>query len=54
MNIKHSVLDYIRNKQLNWYGNVQRMDEEMLPRKILEWCPTGRRRTKKEDLEIRG
>ena len=44
MNIKNSVLDYIRNKKLNWYCHVQRMDEETLPRKILELCPLGRRR----------
>ena len=44
MNIKNSVLDYVRYKQLNWYGHVQRMDHERLPRRILEWCPTGRRR----------
>ena len=25
---KNSVLDYIRYKYLNWYGHVQRMDEE--------------------------
>ena len=42
------------------------MNEEILPRKILEWCPPGRRRRRKEeeeeeeeeeereDLEIRG
>ena len=28
MNIKNSVFDYIRYKQLNWYGHVQRMKEE--------------------------
>ena len=47
MNIKNSVLrvDYIGYKQLNWYGHVQRtMDEERLPRRILKWCPPGRRR----------
>ena len=44
MNITNYVLDYIRCKQLNWYGHVQRMEEERLPRKILEWCPPGRRR----------
>ena len=52
MNITNSVLDYIRYKQLNWYGHVQRMDQERLPRRILEWCPPGRRR--KEDLGIPG
>ena len=44
MNIKNSILDYIRYKQLNWYGHVQRVDQEGLPRRILEWCPPGRRR----------
>ena len=36
-NIKNSVLNYIRHKQLNWYGQVQRMNEEKLPRIFLEW-----------------
>ena len=49
MDIKNSGLDYIRDKQMNWYGNMQRMNEESLPRDILEWCPLGR---KKEDLKF--
>ena len=28
VDIKNPVLDYIRYKQLNWYGHVQRMDQE--------------------------
>ena len=44
MNIKNSVLDYIRYKQLTWYGHVQTMNQERLPRRILEWCPPRRRR----------
>ena len=44
MYIKNSVSNYIRYKQLNWYGHVQRMDQERLPRRILEWSPPGRRR----------
>ena len=43
INIKNSVLDYISYKQLNWYGHVQRMDQERLPRRILESCPPGER-----------
>ena len=39
--IKH-ITSY--NKQLNCYGHVQRMNQERLPRRILEWCPPGRRR----------
>ena len=42
--IKNSVLHYIRYKQLNWYGHVQRMDEERVSRKHLDWWPSGRRR----------
>ena len=44
INIKNSVLDHIRYKQLNWYGHVKKMDEERLPRKILKWCPPERRK----------
>ena len=50
MNIKNSVLDYIRYKQLEWYDHVQRMNEERLPRTILDWFPPGK--AEKEDLEI--
>ena len=42
LNIKNSVLD--RYKQLNWYGHMQRMGEETLPRKFLELCSPERRR----------
>ena len=28
-------------KQWYWYGHVRRMNEERLPRKILEWFPPG-------------
>ena len=28
IDIKNSVLEYVRYKQLNWYGQLQRMDEE--------------------------
>ena len=44
MNIKNSALDYIRYKQLNWYGHLQKMNEVRLLRKILERCPLGRRK----------
>ena len=44
MTIKNFVLFYIRYKQLSWYGHVQRMNQERLPRRILECCPPGRRR----------
>ena len=31
MNIENFLLYYVSYKQLNWYGPVQRMDEERLP-----------------------
>ena len=43
MDIKNPVFDYIRYKQLNWYGHVPRMNEERLPI-IFETCQSGRRR----------
>ena len=43
MNIKNSILDYIRSKELNWYGYVQRMEEERPSWKILECSPPVRR-----------
>ena len=47
LNIKNYVLDYVRNKQLNVYDHVQRIDEERLRRKILEFFPPGRKRRRK-------
>ena len=40
MSIKNSVLDYIRFKQLNTYGHMQRMDQERLLRRIFRMVPT--------------
>jgi hypothetical protein len=42
INVTRSVLDDIKTKQLQWYGHVQRMEEERLPREVMKWCPTGR------------
>ena len=38
------MLDYIRYKQLNWYGHVRKMNEGTLLRKILKYCQPIRRR----------
>ena len=51
MNIKNSVLDYRRHKQLNWYGQLQRMNKERLPQKF--WNAV-RLEKEREDLEIYG
>ena len=44
MNGQNSIIDFIKNEQLKWYGHVKRMTEDRFPRKVLEWVPPGRRR----------
>ena len=52
VNIKNSVLDYIKYKHLNWYGRVRRINEERLPQNILNCVQL--KEEENEDLEIRG
>ena len=35
INIKNSVIDCLRFKELNWYSQVRRTNEERLPQKML-------------------
>ena len=44
MNVVRSLLDDIKTKQLQWYGHVQRMGEERLPKEVMKWRPPGRRK----------
>jgi IS5 family transposase len=47
---KPDIIDIIEKKRLQWYGHVKRMQEERLPKLIMEWIPGERRkrgRTKK-------
>jgi hypothetical protein len=39
-----NTVDDIRKKRLIWYGHVKRMEEERLPKQLLEWRAEGRRR----------
>ena len=50
MNVKRSLLDEIKTKQLQWYGHVQRMEEGRLPEEDIRWRPPGRRK----DLSLPG
>jgi hypothetical protein len=53
---KLDVIDIIERKGLQWYGHVKRMQEERLPKLIMEWIPGERRKrgrprkTWKEDV----
>jgi len=42
MNVTTCLLDDIKTKQLQWYGNVQRMEEWRLPKEVIKWRPPGR------------
>ena len=44
MDAKETIVHEIMTKQLVWYGHVQRMADDRLPKKILEYVPPGRRR----------
>ena len=44
MNVTRSLSEDIKTKQLQWYGHVQRMEEGRLPKRVLKWRPSGRRK----------
>jgi hypothetical protein len=50
MGIKNSVLDYIRSKELTWYSDIRRINEERLSQKI--W--NGVRLEEEEEVEEEG
>ena len=37
-------MQFVGNKQLQWFGHVKRMAEERSPMRSLEWVPNGRKR----------
>jgi len=41
---KPDIVDIIERKRLQWYGYVKRMQEERLPKLIMEWIPGERRK----------
>jgi hypothetical protein len=44
MNVKRSLLEDIKTKQLQWYGHIQRMEEGRLPKEVLKWWSSGRKK----------
>jgi hypothetical protein len=44
MNVIRSVLDDIKTKQLQWYGQVQRMEEGRVTKEVMKWSQSGRRK----------
>jgi len=39
---KPCIVDILERKRLQWYGHVKRMQEERLPKLIMEWIPGER------------
>jgi len=45
MNVKRSLLDDIKTKELKCYGHFQRIEEGRLQKKkVMKWGPPGRRK----------
>jgi len=41
---KPDIMDIIEKKRLQWYGLVERMPEERIPKLIMDWIPRERRK----------
>jgi len=41
---KPDITNIIERKRLQWYGHVKRMQDERLPKLIMEWIPGERRK----------
>ena len=37
------IVRFIKSRRMAWLGHVMRMDGRRMPRRILEWKPTGRK-----------
>ena len=44
MNFNETVMQFVGNKQLQWFGHMKRMDEDILPMRSLEWVPNVKKR----------
>ena len=51
---KPDIVDIIERKRLQWYGHIKSMQDERLPKLIIEWIPGERRkRTSKKNVDGR-
>ena len=44
VNVARSLLENIKNKQLQWFGHVQRTEEGRLPKEVMKLRPPRRRK----------
>jgi hypothetical protein len=47
MEMWKNILEVIEEKRLRWFGHVERIPGNRLPRTILEWEPEGPRRRRR-------
>ena len=45
--LEETIVKEIEQNQLTWYGHVQRMAEERLPKIALKWIPKKKQSTRK-------
>jgi len=44
MKVETTIVDEIQHRQLIWYGHVERMELTRIPKQILKWTPTEKRK----------
>jgi len=37
------IVRFVKSKRMAWLGHVMRMEGKRIPKRVLEWKPTGRR-----------
>ena len=52
--LEETIMKEIEQKQLTWYGHVQRMAEGRLPRIALRWMPKQKRARGKTEKKLDG
>ena len=58
------IVRFVKSKRMAWLGHVMRMEGKRIPKRVLEWKPTGRRKRGRprkrwiedieEDMQIMG
>ena len=38
-----NIVRFVKSKRMAWLGHVMRMEGKRIPKRVLEWKPTGRR-----------
>jgi hypothetical protein len=44
MNAEESIIDRIKNKGLNWFGHLLKMEVDRWPKQLYQWKPPGKRK----------